>query len=293
MKKSFRLLALAMAMLMSLLTFSLVSCSDDKDTSTDAATDAVTDAGTSADGEETNEDLAYVMNKGKLIVGITDFAPMDYQEEGSDEWVGFDADMAKAFAADLGVEVEFVIIEWTKKIPELDAKTIDCVWNGMTLDDAIKNAMETSNPYCTNMQVVVVRSDKKDEYSSLEAIKDLNFAAEGGSAGEKLLTSLGYNVTPTDNQAAALMEVSSGTSDASVIDLLMARAMIGEGTSYENLTYTVALNEANKEEYGVGFRKGSALAEKLNDFMKRYYESGKMKELAEKYEIQDSLIEQK
>ncbi len=274
MKKSFRLLALVMAMLMTLLTFSLVSCSDDKDTSTDAATDAATDAGTSADGEETNEDLAYVMNKGKLIVGITDFAPMDYQEEGSDEWIGFDAEMAKAFAADLGIEVEFVIINWDRKIPELDAKTIDCVWNGMTLDDAIKNAMETSNPYCTNMQVVVVRSDKKDEYSSLDAIKDLNFAAEGGSAGEKLLTTLGYNVTPTDNQAMALTEVSSGTSDASVIDLLMARAMIGEGTSYENLTYTVALNESEKEEYGVGFRKGSALAEKLNEFMKKYYESG-------------------
>ncbi len=237
-------------------------------------------------------DLEYIKSKGKLVIGITEFAPMDYKEDGSDEWVGFDADMAKAFAKEIGVTPEFVIIEWGKKIPELNAKTIDCVWNGMTLTDDVKSAMSTSNPYCTNMQVVVLPKDKADQYTTLESVKDLKFAAEKGSAGEKLLVALEYSVTAVDKQSTALSEVVAGTSDAAVIDLLMAGAMIGEGTSYESLTYTVALNEDQKEEYGVGFRKDSDLTAKLNDFMKKYYESGEMQKLAEKYGVKQSLIPQ-
>ena len=108
-------------------------------------------------------DAAYVKEKGTLVVGITDFAPMDYKEEGSDEWVGFDADMAKAFAESLGVEVEFVEIDWDNKIMELDGKTIDCVWNGMTLTDEVTSAMECSNAYCKNAQVGVFPEDVADQ----------------------------------------------------------------------------------------------------------------------------------
>ena len=106
--------------------------------STDETTTAVADS-----------DMAYVKNNGKLIIGITDFAPMDYQD-GSDEWIGFDADAAKAFGKTLGVEVEFIEIEWDSKEFELDSKNIDCIWNGMTLNDGVMAAMETSNPYCNN-----------------------------------------------------------------------------------------------------------------------------------------------
>lgn len=267
MKKSVRLLSLVLAVLTAVMCFTLASCS----------------------GKES--DLDYITKKGKLVVGITDFAPMDYKENG--EWIGFDAEMAKAFGESLGVSVEFVEIKWDNKIMELNNKSIDCVWNGMTLDDAVKSAMETSNPYCTNMQVVVVKADKAEQYKTLDDVKGLSFAAEGGSAGEKLLNSLGYSVNPVEAQSDALMEVKAGTSDAAVIDLLMAGAMIGEGTSYSDLTYTVALNENEKEQYGVGFRKGSELAEKLNEFMKKYYEEGKMQDLAKKYGVQKSLIEQK
>ena len=101
-----------------------------------------------------DSDLAYVQEKGTLIVGITDFAPMDYQENG--QWVGFDADMAKAFAESLGVECQFVEINWDTKIMELDSKNLDCVWNGMTLTSEVTAAMECSNAYCNNAQVVVV-----------------------------------------------------------------------------------------------------------------------------------------
>ncbi len=238
-------------------------------------------------------DSEYLKEKGKLVVGITDFAPMDYEEkQGSGEWIGFDADMAKAFAKELGVEVEFTVINWDNKTFELENKSIDCVWNGMTLTSGVKKAMATSNAYCVNEQVVVVKADKKDTYNSKDAIKDLSFAAEAGSAGEEVLTALGYSVTPVESQADAVKEVAAGTSDAAVIDLLMAGAVIGEGTSYEDLVYTVSLSD-EKEEYGVGFRKGSDLAEKLNDFFKKAYEDGSMLEIAKKYGVQESVIEQK
>ena len=100
-------------------------------------------------------DVAYIQGKGTLIVGITDFAPMDYEKDG--EWIGFDADLAKKLAAKLGVEVKFVVIDWDNKIMELDGKSIDVVWNGMTLTDGVKAAMACSNPYCKNAQVVVTK----------------------------------------------------------------------------------------------------------------------------------------
>lgn len=241
-------------------------------------------------GDAENEsDKAYVQDKGTLVVGITEFEPMDYKDEDGN-WIGFDADMASAFAESLGVDVEFTVIDWDNKIMELDGKSIDMVWNGMTLTDEVTSSMETTNPYCKNAQVVVVPKDKADQYKTEDSIKDLSFAAEAGSAGEKILGEMECDVTSVSSQADALMEVAAGTSDACVIDLLMAGAMIGEGTSYEDLTYTVALNE---EDYGVGFRKGSDLAEALNQFFKDSYADGSMKEIAEKYGVQESLAEQK
>ena len=235
-------------------------------------------------------DLEYVKEKGVLTVGITRFAPMDYEEsEGSGNWIGFDADMAKAFAESLGVKAEFVVINWDSKVMELNNKSIDCVWNGMTLTDGVKEAMETSKPYCTNEQVVVVPADKKDIYNTREAVKRLSFAAEAGSAGEEVLTALGFKVTSVQSQADAVMEVAAGTSDAAVIDLLMAGAVIGKGTSYENLVYTVSLS-AVKEEYGVGFRKGSELAEKLNGFFDKARADGSMEATAAKYGVNEALI---
>ena len=234
-------------------------------------------------------DLAYVQGKGTLVVGITDFEPMDYKDE-SGNWIGFDADMAAAFAKSLGVSVEFVEIDWDNKIMELDGKTIDCVWNGMTLTDEVKSAMECSNAYCNNAQIVIVPADKAEQYEDKESLKELTFAVEAGSAGEAQVTELGAEFTPVTTQANALMEVAAGSSDAAVIDSLMATAMVGEGTGYANLTYTVQLNS---EEYGVGFRKGSDLAAALNEFFVTAYTDGSMVATAETYGVQAAVIEQK
>ena len=234
-------------------------------------------------------DSDYIKEKGTLVVGITDFAPMDYKDADGN-WIGFDADVATAFAKYLGVEVEFVEIEWDNKVLELNSKSIDCVWNGMTLTDEVTSSMACSNAYCNNAQVVIVPADQADKYQTAQDCTDLVFAVEAGSAGEAEIAALGYECTPVQSQASALMEVAAGTCDAAVIDSLMAAAMVGEGTSYENLTYTVQLNS---EEYGVGFRTGSDLAQALNELLKAAYEDGSLEEIAETYGVQAALIQQK
>ena len=280
-----KLLAMLMVIAMML---SMVACGSDaaSEAASSAPAESAAAASEAAPAEES--DLDYVLGKGTLVVGITDFAPMDYKNE-SGEWIGFDADMAKAFAESLGVAVEFVEIDWDNKVLELDGKTVDCIWNGMTLTDEVKSAMETSNAYCNNAQVVIVPADKAADYQDVESVKGLNFAVEAGSAGEAEVAAIGASYTPVKAQADALMEVAAGTSEAAVIDSLMAAAMVGEGTGYADLTYTVGLNS---EEYGVGFRKGSELAQKLNEFFAASYADGSMMKTAETYGVQAAIIEQ-
>ena len=266
------------------------STTSDKGASAAASSQAVTAASSSASGSSSGSDVDYIKNKGSLIVGITDFAPMDYKEDGSDEWIGFDADLAREVGKDLGVEVKFVEIDWDNKILELDNKSIDVVWNGMTLTDEVTKSMACTNAYLNNAQVVVVPEDKADKYQTVDSLKDLSFAVEAGSAGEEAAKENKLNYTSMSSQADTLMEVSAGTSDASIIDLLMAGAMIGKGTSYEKLTHTV---ELTTEEYGVGCRKGSDLADYINQEFVKLYQDGTMKTIAEKYGVQDALVEQK
>ena len=278
--KTKRLLALLSAGALSVSM--LAGCGSTAKTDDTASDSAAADTSASADS-----DLEYVKGKGKLVVGITDFAPMDYKEDGSDEWIGFDADMAKAFAESIGVEAEFLEINWNNKVMELDGKGVDAVWNGMTLTDEVKSSMECSTPYCNNAQVVIVPADKAADYTTVEACKSLKFAVEVGSAGKDMAEENGFTFTEVADQATALLEVASGTSDAAIIDSLMAAAMVGEGTSYTNLTYTVGLNS---EEYGVGFRKGSELAAKFNEFFAGAVKDGTAEKLAETYKVQAALI---
>ena len=275
-----KILSMILALIM---IFALCACGQ---SAAPAATEAPAAADTAAPAEAADSDLAYVQGKGTLIVGITDFEPMDYKNDAG-EWIGFDADMAKAFAQSLGVEAEFIEIDWDNKILELNNKSIDCVWNGMTLTPEVLNSMGCSEAYCNNAQVVVVKADVADQYQTVESLSDLAFAVEAGSAGEEAVKALGIEPTAVQTQASALMEVKAGTADACVIDLLMAGAMIGEGTSYPDLTYTV---ELTSEEYGVGFRTGSDLAAALNDFFKASYADGSMLDIAKTYGVQESVI---
>ena len=234
-------------------------------------------------GTNQSSDLAYIQERGKLIVGITDYAPMDYKDANG-EWTGFDAEFARLVAEELGVDVEFFIIaDWSKKVFELDSKNIDCIWNGMTINEELLNTCSVSNPYVVNAQVVVMKNDIIANYPDAASLADLTFAVENGSAGQTAAQDIGIkNIVALQDQAAALMEVAAGTADACVIDITMAYAMTGEGTSYADLGIGLTLTS---EEYGIGFRKGSDLTAKVNELMKKYMEDGTLDALAEKYEL--------
>lgn len=232
--------------------------------------------------ENTDSDLAYIQDKGKLIVGITEYAPMDYRDENG-QWTGFDAEFARAVGAKLGVDVEFLEVDWDNKVFELNAKAIDCVWNGMTITEEVRRNMRISDPYVKNAQVVVMDSADAPDYNTVELLQTLNFAVEAGSAGAEALDALEIpDYIQVQTQSAALMEVAAGTAHACVIDITMARAMTGPGTGYPGLAIA---QELNAEEYGIGFRKGSDLADAVNDITAELMADGTLDALAEKYSL--------
>ena len=235
--------------------------------------------------EEGQSDSDYIKKKGTLVVGITEFAPLDYKE--GDSWIGFDADMAKAFAKEFGVKVQFVEIDWNGKATALENGAVDCVWNGMTLTEETKRDMSCSQPYLNNAQVIIVPKSKVEECKSEEDCMHFLFAVESGSAGENALNSRNYRYTPVKVQKDALEQVADGTADAAVVDSILAGAMVGEGTDYPDLTYTIPLN---REEFGVGFRKDSDMTKHLNSFLERCQKDGTMKKTARQYSVQAALI---
>ena len=262
-----KLLALTLAILMIAACFAGCGAKTDANpTETKAATDSET-----------------IQAKGKIVVGITDYAPMDYKDENG-EWTGFDAEFARLFAKELDVEVEFfVIADWGKKFVELETKNIDCVWNGMTITDEAKLNASVSNPYVLNAQTVVMKADKVADYKDAASLKDLAVAVESGSAGQDAAKAAEItNIIEKQDQAAALLEVKAGTADACIIDITMAKAMTGEGTDYADLAAGINLTE---EEYGVAFRKDSDLTAKFNAFMDKLVKDGTLETLAQKYNL--------
>lgn len=286
-------IALIMAVLMVVLCFGLAACGDKNDID-----DSILDVGPSGNVEATDgtdentendeakvvEDLAKIKDAGKMVIGVTIYEPMNYYaDEAKTEWTGFDTEFAQAVCAELGVEAEFFVIEWTRKFQELDAKTIDCVWNGMTItEEALANASVT-DPYIKNAQVLVMKKDKLADYTTTDSIKELSFAVEAGSAGESVLKDLECkNVTSVIDQSKALLEVSTGVADACVIDITMAKSMTGEGTSYANLAYGL---ELSTEEYGIACRENSDLTAEINKIMAEMKADGSLQAIADKYNL--------
>ncbi|MGN1051298.1 MAG: transporter substrate-binding domain-containing protein [Acutalibacteraceae bacterium] len=229
----------------------------------------------------TSSDYEYIVDKGEIVVGITDYAPMDYKDKDGN-WIGFDADFARAVSEKMGVEVKFVEIDWDNKFIELKSKSIDCIWNGMTISTEVENNTNCSKAYAKNNQVVVMPADKADKYKDVEDLSKLSFAVESGSAGQTAAEDNGLEYTAVTAQSNALMEVQAGSVDACIIDKTMAEAMTGKGTSYSDLTSCVVLTD---EEYGVGFRKDSDMTEKFNSYMDELKKDGVLDTLAEKYKV--------
>lgn len=272
-------MALAAGMAVSLAACGGAACGGAASSSAPAADSAAASTTEAA----ADSDLAYIQGKGKMTIGYTVYEPMNYTDADGN-FTGFDTELATAVCEKLGVEPDFVEINWDTKIVELDAKSIDCIWNGMTLTDEIQSNAACTKAYAKNAQVVVMKADA--DYSSTADLVGKTVVAEAGSAGESAIQddeSLSQaDYVSKSVQTDCLMEVAAGTADAAVLDLTLATAMIGEGTDYANLAIK---DELNAEEYGVAFRKGSDVAEAVNAAFDELKADGTMQKLADKYSL--------
>ena len=273
---------LVSAFLAGAMALSLAACGGAASTST-AASASASASGSAAVSQTAGSDLDYIKGKGKLVIGYTVYEPMNYTDADGN-FTGFDTELATAVCEKLGVEPEFVEINWDTKVVELDAKSIDCIWNGMTLTDDIMANTATTKAYAKNAQVVVVKDGT--DYTSTADLADKTVVAEAGSAGESAISedeSLSQaDYVSKSVQTDCLMEVAAGTADAAVLDLTLATAMIGEGTDYANLAIK---DELNAEEYGVAFRKGSDAADAVNAAFDELKADDTMQTLADKYSL--------
>ena len=260
----------------------LAACGSSASTST-VASSAASAAASSAAASDAASDLDYIKEKGSMVIGYTVYEPMNYTDADGN-FTGFDTELATAVCEKLGVEPEFVEINWDTKVVELDAKSIDCIWNGMTLTEDIMANTATTRAYAKNAQVVVIKDGTA--YTSTADLVGKTVVAEAGSAGEAAIEG-DENLAQADYisksvQTDCLMEVAAGTADAAVLDLTLANAMIGEGTDYASLKI---VDELNAEEYGVAFRKGSDAAEAVNAAFDELTADGTMQALADKYDL--------
>jgi len=239
-----------------------------------------------------DDDWAYIQNNGKMIIGYTVYAPMNYFDDNGD-FIGFDTEFAKALCAKLGVEPEFVEINWDTKEVELAAKNIDCIWNGLTVTEERKQNMAFSDSYIKNMQVAVIRKADAATYTDTASMANANLTAEISSAGESAiqadanLASATYVSVP--KQTDALLEVKAGTSDVAILDYTLAKAMVGEGTDYADLQMVEGL-ELAVEEYAIGFRLGSSVVEQVNKAIEDLTAEGVMDSIAATYDLTASLL---
>ena len=231
------------------------------------------------------KDLERIKSRGTLLVGITDYPPMDYQEDG--EWTGFDADLARLFGEWLEVEVQFVEIDWSKKVQLLESGEIDCIWNGLTKTDELAEKITLSRIYLFNSQVVVMADGQFDKYDSLEKCSHLLFAVEDGSAGQEYAESSSFRCMKYTNQVEAMSAVLNKQCDAAIVDRIIAASETGKGKAFQELSYDFSLGE---EDICVGLRKGSALEEQINDFFTVYTAAGTVSRLAGKYSLFDALF---
>ena len=246
-------------------------------------------------------DWDYIQGKGKMIIGMTLFAPMNYYE--GDEFVGFDTELAKAVGEKLGVEIEFIEINWDSKEIELNAKNIDCIWNGMCITEERKENMSMTDPYLYNTQAMVMKAAREAEI--MADASGLSVVAEQGSTGEgKLLGTIeddetvvvsaveyfaDAEYTPVDSMAKALMEVKAGTADVALVDSVCALAMVGEGTDYDDMVVNLD-NNFGLQEYGIAFRKGSDTNAVVSAAIQELYEEGVVEEIAARYGLSDALV---
>ena len=274
-----KFLALILAALM--LTCMLAGCAQEAQ---------VDDSAISDNGTNAESDADYILANGKMIIGMTLFAPMNYYDDAN-KLIGFETEFAEAVCEKIGVEPSFQEINWDSKEIELNAKNIDCIWNGMTITDERKANMEISDPYMQNRQVMVVKKENLEKFA--EGVIGASVVAEAGSAGEEIATGDEFfkdsAFTPVDSMAKALMDVAAGTSDVAVVDYVASIGSIGAGTDFEDLV-AIEEREFAPEQYGIAFRKGSDMATMVNNTIDELIADGTLDAIAAKYKLENLLV---
>ena len=290
-----KIIALLMAGLMTATAFAGCGKKEESSSKTDSKAAATADSSSdsTSDSGTTVADWEDIQKKGEMTIGITYFQPMNYKDENG-ELTGFETEFAEAVCSELGVKAKFQEINWDSKEVELQAKTIDCIWNGMTITDDRKATMGISVPYMENKQVMVTKAENADKYTSAEALSGATVVAEKKSAGEEVAQSDDFFKQATyvsvDSQAKALLEVKSGTADIAVIDYVMSIGTLKDGSDYSNLSVIEDKSFA-PEQYGVALRKDSTeTLAKLDDAMQALADNGELEKIADKYNLKDLLL---
>ena len=284
-KKTLGMMLLAIALMM---TAVFAGCSSTTATTTTTAAETTTaaqqDETTVAAEGDSDTSLAYIQDKGTLVLGLDDsFPPMGYRDENN-EIVGYDIDLATEVCKRLGVELKLQPIDWTAKENELNTKKIDCIWNGMSIDEERKQNMTLSIPYLDNSMSFVVKSD-----SGIKTLADMagkKLALQSGSTAATALdeaadfkATLGEVVGLKDNMTA-LMDLEMGGVDVVLMDDVVANYYIATN----NKPFELLEETLSTEEYAVGFRKGDeALANAVNETLQEMAKDGKLNEITQKW----------
>lgn len=254
--------------------------------------------------EAAKTDLEYVKEKGELVIGVTNYPPMNYLDDNG-EWTGFDTEFAQAVGKELGVDVKFVEISWEAKETELASKNIDCLWNGMCITEDRKEMWEVTKPYMYNTQAMVMKAENAD--AILADIAGKKVVAEAGSTGEeKILGTIDDSTDATvkvmakdyfkdasytgvSSMATALMDVQNNVADVAVVDSVIAQGMIeNEDSSFKDLVINLD-NKFGDQYFGIAFRKGSDICAKVEAAIDNLIANGELNKIAEKYGLVNGL----
>ena len=238
-------------------------------------------------------DWAYIEDKGTLVVGITYNMPMNYNDD-SGKLTGFETDFTTEVCKKLGVEPKFQLIEWSKKEMELKSKTIDLIWNGLTVTEDRKKEMLFTTSYLRNKQVTIVKAENASKYPDTQSMAGITIAFESGSAGEDIVKDdaalKDCKTVNCEAQVNALMEVKAGTADACIVDYTLGRALTREGSDYSDLVVLENITDSD-EEYAIGARlEDTETVNKINEVIAELAADGTLKEIADKYELAEALL---
>lgn len=250
------------------------------------------------DAKEKVTDWEKIEKKGEIVVGVDDtFVPMGFRDE-NDELVGFDIDLAKAVAEELGVKAKIQPIDWSMKETELKNGTIDLIWNGYTVTDERKEKVAFTKPYLKNEQVIVTL--KKNNINEYEDMKGKVIGAQEGSSGEANLIEepeLMLDLVK-DNEAVlyptfmeTFLDLNNGRLDGFIIDSVFAEYYISKEDDPDK--YVILPSKFGEEDYAVGARKGDTkTVAKINEAIKRLADEGKTKEISMKWFNEDKVLGQ-